>query len=80
MAMYFVFGIAHRLRLPCFVVILELQRIAADKYLCWSYKTAQYPLIVIKQLLIHRIGRIVGHDEQHGNRMCITVRIFFVES
>ena len=59
-------------------VIPKLQGVTADEDFSRSHKTAQSLLIVPKQMLVHGIMRVAGHDQQNRNRMCIAAGRFQV--
>ena len=59
-------------------VILQLEGISADKYLGRTNENVEYLLISLHEIEIHRIRRIAGHDEKHGNSVLITAGRFGV--
>ena len=56
----------------CLTIILQLQRISADKYLRRTDKITKSPLIILQKPLIHRIRRVAGHDQQYRDRVLVT--------
>ena len=67
MAALFFFGIEHCPFPVGFAVVLELQSIAADKSFGRTDKAAQRLLIILNQMLIHRVGRVARHNQQNRN-------------
>ena len=72
------FGVEHGPGPVHLAVVLELERIAADKNLRGSHKAAQGLLIALQQVCVHRVRCVTGHDQQHGDWLLVTAGRFHV--
>ena len=76
MSLLFCFRIEHGPWPVRLAVILQLQRVTTDEYLCGSHKAAERLLVVLHHIQVHGIRGITCHHEQYRNRMLIAARRF----